>query len=56
MQGKERLAVSEDTPNDCEVGEENAGGVLFSRRVFPKKSDDLRIDARRLKRRLLLFP
>jgi hypothetical protein len=44
MQEREHSRVNEDTRNDYEVGEENAGGVLFSLRVFPKVS--LRDDER----------
>jgi hypothetical protein len=53
MQELDHRAFNEDTPNDYEVGEENAGGLLFSQRVFLKKSEELCIDARRLKRRLV---
>jgi hypothetical protein len=46
MLERDDWAVNEETQDDCEVGEENAGGVLFSQRAFMMKRKEFYLEKR----------
>jgi hypothetical protein len=46
MLERDDRAVNEETQDECEVGEENAGGVLFSQRVFMMKGKEFYLEKR----------